>query len=305
MEANISILRRIVEIFRRHRKLRLYLLIGPPLLYLFIFFFLPFLIALLYSLGMFRQEVYTYIFVPEPSIEYYIEVLNFPGMMEAIKRSFYYASLTTLGTLILSYPLAYYIGVKLDKRHRELAVIILFVPFWINFLLRVYGMRFILHELGLVNNIFMAIGIIDEPIKILGTDLAVIVVMIYSYMILMLLPLYGVLEKLDVELLEAASTLGASPFKVFTKIILPLSLPGIIAGSLLVFIPAVGEFVIPILVGGPNTTTIGTVIYNFFLRIRGVTGWGLGSAIGLIYIFLIIVASYIYVKLIGRELRLG
>jgi len=295
----------IIDIIRRGKKIKLFIFIGIPMIYLTIFFFIPFLIAFLYSLGMFKQVVYQYVFVPEPSLEYYSGLMKFPGIFKSIQRSFYYATLTTIGTFLISYPLAYYIGVKLEERYRDLAVLVIFTPFWINFLLRVYAMRFILHEAGMINLILRLIGIISEPIKFLGTDTAVIIVMIYSYLIFMVLPLYGVLEKLDVELLEAAATLGATPFKAFIKITLPLSLPGILAGSLLVFIPAVGEFVIPELVGGPNTTTLGTIIYSFFLRVRGVTGWGIGSAAALIYIVMILVASYVYMKFVGGEVRLG
>ncbi len=295
----------VADVIRRSRRLKLFIFIGIPMIYLLIFFFIPFLIALLYSLGMFKQVVYQYHFVPEPSLEYYVGLSKYPGIFKAIQRSFYYATLTTIGTLLISYPLAYYIGVKLEERYRDLAVLVVFTPFWINFLLRVYAMRFILHEAGMVNTILRLLGIITEPIRFLGTDVAVIVVMIYSYLIFMVLPLYGVLEKLNVELLEAAYTLGATPFRAFLKITLPLSIPGILAGSLLVFIPAVGEFVIPELVGGPNTTTLGTIIYSFFLRVRGVTGWGIGSAAGLIYIAMILVASYVYMRFVGGEVRLG
>lgn len=295
----------ILDIIRRGKKLRLFLFIGIPMLYLIIFFFIPFLIALFYSLGMFKQVVYQYFFVPEPSLEYYTGMMKYPGMFKSIQRSFYYATLTTVGTFLISYPLTYYIGVKLDERYRDLAVLVVFTPFWINFLLRVYAMRFILHEAGIINTILKVIGVITEPVKFLGTDAAVIIVMIYSYLIFMVLPLYGVLEKLDVELLEAAATLGATPLRAFLKVTLPLSIPGILAGSLLVFIPAVGEFVIPELVGGPNTTTLGTIIYSFFLRIRGVTGWGIGSAVALIYIVMILAASYVYMRFVGGEVRLG
>jgi len=254
---------------------------------------------------MFKQVVYQYIFVPRVSLDYYAGLFKYPGILKLIQRSFYYAILTTLGTFILSYPMAYYIGVKLDRRYRDTAVLIIFTPFWINFLLRVYGMRFILHEAGLVNTFLRLLGFVSEPIKFLGTDLAVIIVMIYSYMIFMVLPLYGVLEKLDVELLEAAATLGATPLKTFLRVTLPLSVPGILAGSLLVFIPSLGEFVIPELVGGPNTATLGTIIYSLFLRVRGVTGWGIGSAAALIYITMIVVASYIYMRFVGGEVVLG
>jgi len=295
----------ILDRIRSSRRIKVFLLVFLPFIYLIIFFFAPFIIALMYSLGMFKQVVYEFVFQPQISLEYYYRLFQYPGVLVAIQRSFYYAILTTVGTFLLSYPVAYYLGVKLPDKYQEMVVLVLFTPFWVNFLLRIYGMRFIFHELGFLNMILTTLGIVNDPIKILGTDTAVILVMIYTYVILMILPIYGVLEKLDKELLEAAATLGASPVKTFLKVTLPLSVPGILAGSLLVFIPAVGEFVIPELVGGANTVTLGTVIYNFFLRVKGTMGWGLGSAAGLIYIGLILVLSYLYIRLVGGEIRLG
>jgi len=296
---------KILDRIRASKLLKIIVLLAPASIFLAIFFFSPFIIALMYSFNMFKQVVYTYVFVPRISLEYYIRLLDFPGIFVTMQRSFYYAIVTVILTLLLSYPAAYYIGFKLDPKYKSTAVLLFIIPFWVNFLLRTYSMKFVLHDEGLVNTLLMTLGLIKEPIRFLGTDLAVIIVMAYDYMFLMFLPLYGVLEKLDKELLEAAATLGASPYKTFLKVTLPLSSPGIIAGSLLVFIPAVGEFIIPMLVGGVNTTTLGTLIYSFFITVRGEAGWGIGSAAGLIYIIFIMVLSYLYIKLVGAEVQFG
>ena len=129
--------------------------------------------------------------------------------------------------------------------------------------------------------------------------------MIYSYLIFILLQIYVFVEKINKEYIEAAYTLGASPTRAFLKVTLPLSMPGIIAGTLLVFIPALGEFMIPILVGGAQTATLGLLIYNYFIKIPGLMGWGVGSAAGVVYIGLILLASYTYFKLVGKEVTLG
>lgn len=296
---------RLLDRIRTSRRLKIALLLGPPLVFLIIFFFSPFAIAIMYSLAMFEKVVHQYFLVPRISLEYYIKFLNLPGIVNVFLKSFYYAIVTTVGTLVLSYPLAYYLAFKIPERYRNILVFIIFLPFWINFIVRVYALKFIMHGAGPLQSLLVAIGILKEPIKILGTDTAVILTMIYSYLIFMLLPLYGVLEKIDKELLEAAATLGASPVKTFLKVTLPLSMPGIIAGSLIVFIPAVGEFIIPVLVGGAATATLGLLIYRYFIAVGGLVGWGIGSAAGIIYIIIIVILSYLYIKLVGGEIRLA
>ena len=294
----------ILDRIRRSRNLKLFILLFPGLIFLAIFFFAPFIIAFLLSLGMLGKEVYTWYFTFTPTIKYYVRFFTNPGTVKAIMLSFYYASVTTIGTLVISYPMAYYMAFKMNPRMRSTAMFIIFLPFWINFILRVYAMRFILHEAGPLQQTLISMGVLSEPLHILGTDIAVIITMIYSYLIFMLLPIFGVVEKINKEYLEAAYTLGATPLKTFLKITLPLSKPGIIAGSLLVFIPALGEFIIPILVGGGRAYTIGRLIYDNFIRISGILGWTLGSAASMVYIFMIVIATYLYFKFVGREIKL-
>jgi len=294
----------LIDRIRASRTLKLFILIGPGLLFLGIFFFAPFIISMMLSLGMLDKEVYTWYLTFQVTLEYYMRFFTNPGTVRAIILSFYYASATTIGTFLLAYPAAYYMSFKMDKRFKTTAIFIIFLPFWINFILRVYAMKFVFHEAGPLQQALISIGLMSDPIPILGTDTAVIITMIYSYLIFMLLPIYGVVEKINKEYLEAAYTLGASPFKTFLKITLPLSKPGIIAGSLLVFIPALGEFIIPILVGGGRSYTIGRLIYDNFIRISGVLGWALGSAAAMIYIGLIFISTYIYFRFVGREITL-
>jgi len=294
----------LLDRIRRSRSLKLFLLLGPGLIFLAIFFFAPFIISLMMSLGMLDKEVYTWYLTFEVTLRYYIRFFTNPGTVRAIILSFYYASVTTIGTLLLSYPMAYYMAFKMDRRMKTTAVFIIFLPFWVNFILRVYAMRFILHEAGPLQQSLISIGLLSQPISILGTDIAVIITMIYSYLIFMLLPIFGVVEKINKEYIEAAYTLGAPPMKTFLKITLPLSKPGIIAGSLLVFIPALGEFIIPILVGGGRAYTIGRLIYDNFIRISGILGWAMGSAAAMIYIGLILISTYLYFKFVGREITL-
>jgi len=160
------------------------------------------------------------------------------------------------------------------------------LPFWTSFLLRVYAWIGILKNNGLINNLLMAVGVIDQPIVMLQTNFAVYVGIVYSYLPFMILPLYANLEKLDITLLEAAEDLGCRPWKAFLTITLPLSMPGIVAGSMLVFIPAVGEFVIPALLGGPHTLMIGKVLWTEFFNNRD---WPVASAVAIALLLLLVV----------------
>jgi putrescine transport system permease protein len=173
---------------------------------------------------------------------------------------------------------------------RNVLLLLVILPFWTSFLLRVYAWIGILKNNGLINNTLMALGVIDQPIQMLQTDFAVYVGIVYSYLPFMILPLYANLEKLDLTLLEAAADLGCRPWKSFLKVTLPLSLPGIIAGCLLVFIPAVGEFVIPALLGDPGMLMIGKVLWTEFFNNRD---WPVASAVAIaLLLFLVIPIMY-------------
>jgi putrescine transport system permease protein len=174
------------------------------------------------------------------------------------------------------------------------------LPFWTSFLLRVYAWIGLLKNNGVINNILMAMGIIKEPIVMMQTDFAVYLGIVYSYLPFMILPLYSTLEKMDLTLLEAAADLGCRPTKAFLKITLPLSTPGIVAGCMLVFIPAVGEYVIPALLGGPDTLMIGRVLWDEFFANRD---WPVASAVAIAMLLLLVVPIMIFQYTQGRELR--
>ncbi len=165
------------------------------------------------------------------------------------------------------------------------------LPFWTSFLLRVYAWIGILKNNGLINNVLMALGVIDTPIVMMQTDFAVYLGIVYSYLPFMILPLYANLEKLDLTLLEAAADLGCRPSKAFFRVTLPLSMPGILAGSMLVFIPAVGEFVIPALLGGPDTLMIGRILWDEFFANRD---WPVASAVAIALLLLLVIPIVLF-----------
>lgn len=277
---------------RRNKKLQYILLLLPGIAYLTIFFMVPFFLTTLYSFSMvnrLKQIVFT------PSLEYYLLALRMEGLLAIFLRSIGYGLATTFLCVILGYPVAYYIAVKC--KYKDFVLLLFMVPLWISFLLRTYALMNILSPNGILNQFLLGLGIINEPLKALWrTSTSVLIGMVYNYLLFMVLPLYANLEKLDVSLLEAASTLGAGKVSTFFRVILPLSLPGIVAGSLLVFIPATGEFVIPDLMGGTQNYMIGNIIWRSFLETRV---WELGSAISLLFIAFILVIIMIYLKYAG------
>lgn len=242
------------------------LIAVPGLIYLFVFFYLPFIIVVLYSFGF-----------PRFTIEYYVDILR-PAFFKFFINSFIIALITTVLCFILAYPVAYYIALRAQK-WKNLLLVLIILPFWISFLLRTYAIMTILTPLGLM-----------------FTFTAVIIGMVYEYFPFMVLPLYASLEKLKRSQLEVSYVLGASPFKTFMKVTLPHSKPGIVAGIVLVFIPALGEFVVPLMLGG-TYVTIGTLTWDLFLRYHD---WWRGSAISVIYMAIVLIAIAIYMKKAGK-----
>jgi putrescine transport system permease protein len=187
--------------------------------------------------------------------------------------------------LLIGYPMAYAIA-RAPVSKRSFLLMLVILPFWTSFLLRVYAWMGLLNTHGLINKALMGLGVIDAPLTMMYTDFALYIGIVYSYLPFMILPLYANLEKLDASLLDAAADLGASPLRTFVDVTLPLSLPGIIAGCMLVFIPAMGEFVIPSLLGGADSLMIGRVLYDeFFIN----NDWPLASAIALVLLTLLII----------------
>lgn len=187
------------------------------------------------------------------------------------------AALTTLIALAIGYPLAYAMAAA-PRRWRLILLVLVILPFWTSFLIRVYAWIGILRPEGLLDMALGTLGLTAEPLRLLNTEAAVLIGMVYSYLPFMVLPLYATLEKLDRSLLEAAADLGASPATTFLTVTLPLSFPGVLAGAALVFIPSVGEFVIPDLLGGPDTTMIGNLLWSTFAA----RDWPLASAVAIV-----------------------
>ncbi len=271
------------------------LAIGLPYLWLVIFFLLPFLIVLKISLAepVLGQPPYTPLsnWPDEAALQINLNLGNFQLVVEdklyieAFVNSLKVAAISTLLCLLVGYPMAYAIATT-SERWRHLLLLMIILPFWTSFLIRVYAWIGILKPQGILNEVLLAAGLISEPLTILHTQTAVYIGIVYSYLPFMVLPLYANLAKLDKTLLEAAADLGARPFKTLLYITLPLSVPGIIAGSMLVFIPSVGEFVIPDLLGGPDSLMVGKLMWTEFFSNKD---WPLASALALTMLILLIV----------------
>ena len=197
---------------------------------------------------------------------------------------------STILCLLIGYPMAYGI-VRSGPVAKKLLLFAIILPFWTSFLLRVYAWMGLLADRGTINNLLISMGIIDEPIRMLYTEFAVYIGIVYTYLPFMILPLYANMEKLDETLNEAAADLGSRPTNTFFKITLPLTMPGIIAGSLLVFIPATGEYVIPDLLGGGNVLMIGRLLFNEF---SANTDWPVASAVAIVLLFLLVLPMTVY-----------
>ncbi len=276
------------------------LIISIPYFWLLLFFFTPFLIVLKLSFSEIQTAIPPYSpilqFVDEIYIQLKLNLENYGLLIEdslywkAYLNSLKIAFISTLLTLIIGYPMAYAMA-KASSRSRFILLMLVILPFWTSFLIRVYAWIGILKNEGLLNALFLYLGFIDEPLALLNTNMAVYIGIVYSYLPFMVLPLYANLEKMDHSLIEAAEDLGCKPVSAFWKITLPLSLPGIIAGCFLVFIPAVGEFVIPDLLGGSDTLMIGKVLWSEFFNNRD---WPLSSAVAVILLLLLILPIVLF-----------
>ncbi|MGH8308864.1 MAG: ABC transporter permease subunit, partial [Steroidobacteraceae bacterium] len=211
------------------------------------------------------------------------------------------AAVSTFFCLIIGYPMAYAIA-RSSATLRNVLLMLIILPFWTSFLLRVYAWIGLLKSNGVINNVLMWVGVIDEPITMMQTDFAVYIGIVYSYLPFMILPLYANLEKHDTTLLEAALDLGAKPFTAFRRITLPQSIPGIIAGSLLVFIPAVGEYIIPSLLGRTDQLMIGRVLSDEFFANRD---WPVASAVAILMLILLVVPIMLFQRYQQRAIEAG
>ncbi|MBK1719561.1 ABC transporter permease subunit [Thiocystis violacea] len=277
------------------RRLSRLLNIGIPYLWLGLFFLLPFVIVLRISVAepALAQPPYSLLWewVEQGLLRIQINLGNFMLIRDdsiylaAFLNSLWVAFICTLLCLLLGYPMAYAIATAPERR-RVILLMLIILPFWTSFLIRVYAWIGILNANGLLNNFLLWLGVIDEPLRILHTQAAVYIGVVYSYLPFMILPLYANLTRLDPTLLEAAADLGCRPFRAFLRVTLPLSMAGIIAGSLLVFIPVVGEFVIPDLLGSPGSLMVGKLLWTEFFSNQD---WPLASALAIVLLALLVV----------------
>ncbi len=287
------------------------LVIAVPMLWLTLFFLVPFVIVLKISFSdtVIAQPPYTPLWewaeefghrtlVIKAHLRGYTELLTNSLYWSSLLYSFKVAGIATLLCLLIGYPMALGIARAAPAR-RNLYLMLVILPFWTSFLLRVYAWMGLLSNNGIINNVLIGLGILDQPITMMHTDFSVYIGIVYSYLPFMILPLYTNLEKHDVTLLEAAADLGAHPVKSFLRITLPLSRPGIIAGSMLVFIPAVGEFVIPSLLGRPDQLMIGRLLYDKFFA---TLDWSLASAVAIGMLLLLVVPIVVFQHYQSREL---
>jgi putrescine transport system permease protein len=280
------------------------LVILVPYLWLLIFFLAPFVIVFKISLSQTAIAMPPYDPVlsladgvsglmeqlRQLSIDNYIWLTEDALYFNAYVSSVVIAAISTFLTLLVGYPIAYGMA-RAPTSLRPTLLMLVILPFWTSFLIRVYAWIGILKPEGLLNQFLMALNIIDSPLIILNTHTAIFIGIVYSYLPFMILPLYSSLEKMDYSLIEAAKDLGCTPNGAFWKITFPLSLPGVIAGCMLVFIPAVGEFVIPDLLGGSQTLMIGKTLWNEFFANRD---WPVSSAVAVILLLILIVPIMIF-----------
>lgn len=282
--------------------------ISVPYVWLLLFFAIPFLIVLKISFSTLAIAMPPYTPVLELidnavtlklNLTNYLALVTDAQYVQAYASSIKIAAISTFLTLLIGYPIAYVIA-RLSPAARNVALMLVILPSWTSFLIRVYAWVGILKNNGLLNNFLINIGLIDEPLKILYTPVAAYIGIVYCYLPFMVLPLYTNLVKHDNRLLEAAYDLGAKPWKAFFKITLPLSRAGIIAGCMLVMIPAVGEFVIPEMLGGPDTLMIGRVLWGEFFNNRD---WPAASAVAIVMLFLLMIPILIFNRVQQRELE--
>jgi len=286
------------------------LVVAVPYLWLLVFFLVPFLIVLKISFAEFApagRPPYEPIlrWMEDGAVQLkllfgsYTHLLHEPLYVIGWLYSVKVAAVSTLLCLLLGYPMAYAIA-RSAPATRNVLLMLIILPFWTSFLLRVYAWIGLLNTNGVINNVLRSLGIIDEPLVMMGTSFAVYIGIVYSYLPFMILPLYTNLQKHDLTLLEAAADLGAGPVRSFLRVTLPLSRPGIVAGCLLVFIPAVGEYVIPQLLGGSDQVMIASLLYDEFSLNKD---WPRASAVAIAMLLLLLVPIMVFQRVQNRELK--
>ena len=284
------------------------LVAGIPTLWLLVLFLIPFIIVFRISFSEVRLAIPPYTPLISwrhgtPSLELHASAYAFlftdPLYVSSYLYSLKVAAVSTLCCLLIGYPMAYAIA-RSSAATRPVLLMLIVLPFWTSFLLRVYAWIGLLKNNGVINNVLLYLGVIHQPLPLLQTDFAVYIGIVYSYLPFMILPLYANLEKHDATLLEAAADLGARPWRGFVSITLPQSFAGVVAGSLLVFIPAVGEYVIPTLLGRTDQLMIGRVLSDEFFENRD---WPVASAVAIVVLLLLVVPIMLFQRLERRELE--
>ncbi len=265
----------------------------PAAIWLTIFFVLPLIIVLLVSfltrgrggIGDFPLTLANY----ERVFDVFIGV---------IQNSLWIALLTTIICLLVGYPLAFFISTRKDPRVSSFALFLIILPFWTNFLVRTYAMQTILGREGILNGLLLSAGLIGEPLQMLNSPEAVLVGLVYGFLPFMVLPIYASVERFDFRFVEAAHDLGANDITAFFRVVLPMTLPGVIAGFILVFIPTIGAFITPDLLGGTRGIMIGNLIQQQF---RGSGNQPLGAALSIVLMGMVMIALLIYIRFGDRE----
>lgn len=273
--------------------------LGPGLFYVTIFMAIP--IALIVSYAFLERGRFGGVRLVF-SLESFTRALE-PVYLSVLGNSLLIATVTTVLALLIGYPVAYAIA-KMPKKWRTLALVLIILPFWSNFLVRTYAWIVLLNSEGPLNKGLLAMGVIDEPLGLLYTREAVIVGLLYAYLPLMILPLYASMERLDHSLIEAATNLGASRVRAFFTVTLPLTLPGAMIGAIFVFVPSLGNFIVPELLGGGKTVMVGNLIRDQFLKARD---WPFGAVLALVMVVFLVVLfalqAYVSRRINGRGAR--
>ena len=267
-------------------------LVGIPMAFLVVVFLLPFLVVIQISVSemgeVFIRDIALWadgVLSIRLNLGNYVAMVQDSLYIDTYLNSLGFAAITTGICLVVAYPFAYFLARSSAERRPALLMLVM-LPFWTSFLLRVYAWKMLLADAGVVNAVAMSLGLVAEPIKMINTPFSLLLGMVYTYVPFMILPLYANLVKMDLRLLEAAQDLGATPWQAFWRITVPLSKSGIVAGSMLVFIPCVGEYVIPELLGGPRTLMIGRVLWDEFFSNND---WPMAATVAVVMVLLVIV----------------
>jgi spermidine/putrescine transport system permease protein len=269
-------------------------LVLPGIAWLGLFFVLPLAIILVVSLG--TKDRFGGVLFDAPGLHNYATALS-PTFLPTVWNSLRYATLTTILCIAIGYPIAYWIS-RYGGRNKTLLLVLVMLPFWTSYLIRTYAWMIILRDNGVVNGALRAVGIIDDPLILLNTDLSVVLGMTYGFLPFAILPLFVSIDRLDDALVAAARDLYASGRAAFIHVTLPLTMPGIIAAAILTFIPAIGDYVTPDLLGGAQTTTIAKVIQVQFLSARD---WPSGAALGFLLMVVTIGGTLLTLRILRRE----